>query len=87
MPSFSEIHGGLKPFMIAPTAIIRGAGITFGLDIIEVEGTTGYYDSRLDNKMKKAAELFANTDYTFGFVHIKAIDDAGHDKSFKIKTE
>jgi len=43
--------------MIAPTAIIRGVGITFGIPLIEVEGTTGYYDSNLNGKAAKAAEL------------------------------
>jgi len=36
--------------MIAPTAIIRGIGITFGIPIIDVPGTTGYYDSNLNAK-------------------------------------
>ena len=47
--------------MIAPTAIIRGAGISFGIPIIDVEGTTGYYNSNLTNKALKALELFQPT--------------------------
>ena len=43
--------------MIAPTAIIRGTGITFGFDVVDVEGTTGYYNSNLNNKAIKAIEL------------------------------
>jgi len=78
--SFQEKYG-LKPFMIAPTAIIRGIGITFGIPLIEVEGTTGYYDSNLNGKAQKAGELLRSADYDFGFVHVKATDDAGHDKS------
>mmetsp|Transcript_33671 Transcript_33671/g.24698 ORF Transcript_33671/g.24698 Transcript_33671/m.24698 type:complete len:120 (+) Transcript_33671:770-1129(+) len=73
--------------MIAPTAIIRGAGMTFGIPIIEVEGTTGYYNSNLDNKFKKAVELFSENKYDFGFVHIKAVDDAGHDKNLQMKVD
>ena len=45
--------------MIAPTAIIRGIGLTFGITLIEVEGNTGYYNSNLNNKFEKALELFA----------------------------
>lgn len=86
VPSFQE-KTGLKPFMIAPTAIIRGVGITFGIPLIEVEGTTGYYDSNLDGKATKAAALLRDSDYEFGFVHVKATDDAGHDMSHKIKVE
>ena len=73
--------------MIAPTAIIRGVGITFEIPIIEVEGTTGFYDSNLNGKAIKAAELLKSDDYDFGFVHVKATDDAGHDKSPRIKVE
>ena len=42
--------------MIAPTAIIRGAGMTFGIPMVEVEETTGYYNSNLNNKSLKAIE-------------------------------
>ena len=80
VPSFEEKYG-LKPFMIAPTAIIRGVGITFQIPLIEVEGATGYYDSNLNGKALKAAELLKGNQYDFGFVHVKATDDAGHDFS------
>ena len=32
VPTFQEKHN-LRPFMISPTAIIRGVGITFGIKI------------------------------------------------------
>lgn len=73
--------------MIAPTAIIRGTGFTFGMDILEVEDTTGYYNSNLNNKALKTIEAIQSPKYDFGFVHIKAVDDAGHDKNliFKVR--
>lgn len=71
--------------MLAPTAIIRGTGMTFGIPIHEVEGATGFYDSNLNNKARKAIELITREDYDFGFVHIKAVDDAGHDKNLQMK--
>jgi 2,3-bisphosphoglycerate-independent phosphoglycerate mutase len=73
--------------MIAPTAIIRGIGKTIGIPLIEVEGTTGYYDSNLNGKASTAANLLKSDKYDFGFVHVKATDDAGHDKDHKIKVE
>ena len=85
--SFEEKHG-LKPFMIAPTAIIRGVGITFGLDLLDdVEGMTGYYNSNLVGKCTRAAKEFIENKnhYDFGFVHVKAVDDAGHYKDLAIK--
>ena len=85
--SFIESHG-LKPFMIAPTAIIRGVGKTFGFDLIDdVTGMTGFYDSNLEgNCFRAASEFIENKNgYDFGFVHIKAVDDAGHDKDSDMK--
>lgn len=46
---------------------------------------TGFYDSNLEGKMTFAASKIK--EYDFGFVHIKAVDDAGHDKDLKIKIE
>ena len=89
VPPFIEKHG-LKGFMIAPTAIIRGVGRSFGMDLLDdVEGMTGYYDSNLEGKTTRAAkEMIENRNgYDFGFVHVKAVDDAGHDKNKQIKVE
>ena len=83
--SFYERHG-LRAFMVAPTAIIRGVGLTCGIEIQgdqEVEGMTGYYDSNLVGKMLFAVDC--SQKYDFGFVHVKAVDDAGHDKDFNMK--
>ena len=57
-PSFQDKHG-LKPFMIAPTAIIRGVGRSFKFDLLDdVQGMTGYYDSNLDGKCVRSAQEF-----------------------------
>ena len=73
--------------MISPTAIIRGVGITFQIPLIETEGANGYYDSNLNGKAEKAAELLQTDQYDFGFVHVKGTDDAGHDKDHNIKKQ
>eukprot|EP00354_Favella_ehrenbergii_P001080 CAMPEP_0170470858 /NCGR_PEP_ID=MMETSP0123-20130129/13213_1 /TAXON_ID=182087 /ORGANISM="Favella ehrenbergii, Strain Fehren 1" /LENGTH=48 /DNA_ID= /DNA_START= /DNA_END= /DNA_ORIENTATION= len=48
--------------MIAPTAIIRGVGVTFGFEMLDdVQGMTGYYDSNLEGKtMRAAREVIEN---------------------------
>mmetsp|Transcript_36892 Transcript_36892/g.48484 ORF Transcript_36892/g.48484 Transcript_36892/m.48484 type:complete len:109 (+) Transcript_36892:587-913(+) len=60
-PTFEEKHG-LKAFMIAPTAVIRGVGVTFGFEMLDdVQGMTGYYDSNLEGKtMRAAREVIEN---------------------------
>ena len=61
--------------------------MTFGFDVVDVEGTTGYYNSNLNNKALKAIELLQDSKYDYGFLHVKAVDDAGHDKNLDIKIE
>jgi 2,3-bisphosphoglycerate-independent phosphoglycerate mutase len=53
------VHG-LKAFLIAPTAIIKGIGITFEMDAINVPGTTGDYNTKLNLKGEKAAEIMTS---------------------------
>jgi len=82
---FEKVHG-LKAFMIAPTAIINGLGQTIGIDPIKVPGTTGDYHTNLNLKTEKAAEIItSDKGYNFAFVHVKAIDDTGHDKDLEKK--
>jgi 2,3-diphosphopglycerate-independent phosphoglycerate mutase len=76
--TFDQVHN-IKAFMIAPTAIIAGLGISIGLPIIKVEGATGDMDSNFDAKAHKAAELLEGSEYDMGIIHMKGIDDASHD--------
>ena len=84
--SFQETHG-FNGFMIAPTAIINGLGQSIYMDIIKVPGATGDYDSDYYAKSDALIENIRKECYDFGFLHIKAVDDAGHDKSLKLKIE
>lgn len=47
----------MNAFMIAPTCIIKGLGISVGMDIAEVKGATGGYDSDYYAKCKAALDL------------------------------
>lgn len=79
VPTFEEVHG-LKPFMIAPTCIIAGLGMSLGFDLVKAPGATGDYHTNLLSKAETALAMLATGDYDFGFVHVKAVDDAGHDR-------
>lgn len=81
VPTFEEMHG-LKPFMIAPTCIIAGLGMSLGFDLVKAPGATGDYHTDLISKADTALHIFGEKDsaYDFGFVHVKAVDDAGHDR-------
>lgn len=75
----------LKGFMIAPTAIIKGFGKSIELDIKDAIGATGDYHTNLMSKEKTFIENIPN--YDFGFLHVKAVDDCGHDKNLKLKIQ
>ncbi|TMW68629.1 hypothetical protein Poli38472_006097 [Pythium oligandrum] len=78
--TFQEVHG-MKPFMIAPTCIIAGLGMSLGIELLKVPGATGDYHTNLLNKAEAALQKFeTDPTYEFCFLHIKAVDDAGHDK-------
>lgn len=84
VPAFADVHG-MKPFMIAPTCIIAGLGMSLGFDLVKAPGATGDYHSNLLAKADTALELLGHGDYDFGFVHVKAVDDAGHDRDVQKK--
>ena len=91
-PLFSQVHNGLKGCMIAPTKIIAGIGKTLGIEVLDAEGATGDYHTQLTSKAKRAADALltkncCNEDYKydFCFLHVKGIDDAGHDKICPLK--
>ncbi|OQR86503.1 2,3-bisphosphoglycerate-independent phosphoglycerate mutase [Achlya hypogyna] len=86
VPSFAEKHG-LRAFMIAPTCIIAGLGKSLDMDVVAVAGATGDYHTDLMAKADRAIELFASGAYDFGFVHVKAVDDAGHDRDVATKVD
>ena len=99
VPTFLERHG-LAAFMIAPTCLIRGLGASLEMDIIDVPGATGDYFTDLSAKADSALKAMREgrgaagpagqgraTAYDLGFVHVKAVDDAGHDKSVVRKGE
>ncbi|KAI9486263.1 MAG: 2,3-bisphosphoglycerate-independent phosphoglycerate mutase-domain-containing protein [Benjaminiella poitrasii] len=82
--TIEQLHG-LKSFLIAPTCIIAGIGLTLGMDLIHVEGATGDYDTNFHSKARALLEHITLPHYQFGFCHLKAVDEAGHDRDLQKK--
>ena len=82
--SFEARHR-LRAFMVAPTKIIAGIGMTLGLDVVEAPGATGDYHTNLTAKAEATAERLDRGGYDLGFLHVKAVDDAGHDRNLPLK--
>eukprot|EP00887_Chlorella_sp_A99_P007404 scaffold2.g7404.t1 len=106
--SFPDRHDGLRACMVAPTKIIAGLGMSLGIDVLDVPGTTGDYRTLFHRKAEAIARALqpqprshiasprhrapshppptcAKEGYDFGFLHVKAVDDTGHDRLVGIK--
>lgn len=82
MPSFEEKYG-LKGAVVSAVDLIKGIGKIVGLDVLEVEGANGYYDTNYLGKAQAA--LKALEKYDFVFVHIEATDEASHNQDLRMK--
>lgn len=72
--------------VISAVDLIRGIGVYAGLEVIEVEGATGLYDTNYEGKTEAALEALRKKDFVY--LHIEASDEAGHegDSALKIRT-
>jgi 2,3-bisphosphoglycerate-independent phosphoglycerate mutase len=73
---FDKVRG-VKGAVITGVDIIRGLAVCMGMDLIEVEGATGYLDTNY--KGKGEAGVKALEDYDLVVVHVEAPDEAGHE--------
>ncbi len=76
---------GVMGTVITGVDIIRGLAVCMGMNLIEVEGATGYIDTNFEGKGE--AGIKALDDYDLVVVHIEAPDEAGHlgDAEEKVK--
>ncbi|MCK4805233.1 MAG: phosphoglycerate mutase, partial [Spirochaetes bacterium] len=84
LPSFPD-RFGLKGSVITAVDLIRGIGGLAGLDVINVDGATGFVDTNYEGKADAAIESLKDRDFVF--IHVEAPDEAGHagDVDMKIK--
>ncbi|MBU0469215.1 MAG: cofactor-independent phosphoglycerate mutase [Candidatus Omnitrophica bacterium] len=84
LPLFSEKYG-VKGSIISAVDLVNGIGKVAGLEIIDVPGITGYYDTNYLGKAEYALKSLKKNDFVF--IHIEAPDEAGHNGDFKAKIE
>lgn len=76
MTPFREAFG-LSAGLVTAVDLVRGLGVLTEMDIVEVEGATGWYDTNYEGKRDAAlAGLEAGADLFI--VHVEATDEAGH---------
>ncbi len=67
---------GISGGMISAVDLLNGIGVYAGLEVIRVEGATGYIDTNYIGKANKALESLKNMDFVF--IHVEAPDEMGH---------
>lgn len=76
LQNFTERYG-VKGAMISAVDLLKGIGKLAGMEVIEVEGATGNYDTDFSGKAEAAlAALKKGAD--FAYIHIEAPDECGH---------
>lgn len=82
MESFKEKFGKTGA-VISAVNLIKGIGKIVGLQVLEVSGATGYYDTNYQGKAEAALRALEEVDFVF--IHIEAPDEAGHNQDARMK--
>lgn len=82
LPLFREKYK-MTGAMVSAVDLLKGIAKLTGLDVINVPGATGYFDTNYEQKAKYAVDCLENHDFVF--VHIEAPDEAGHSGALKEK--
>jgi len=84
MPTLKE-RFGLSGAVITAVDLVRGIGTYAGMEVIEVPGATGLWDTDYEGKANAALKALEEVDLVF--VHVEAPDEAGHAKDAKLKVK
>lgn len=68
---------GVKASMISAVDLLKGIGKFSGMNVVEVEGATGYIDTNFEGKAQAAINEFKNGQ-DFVYIHVEAPDECGH---------
>ncbi len=73
---FKEKYG-LKGSMISAVDLLKGIGKFSGMNVVNVDGATGYIDTNFEGKAAAAISEFENGQ-DFVYIHVEAPDECGH---------
>ncbi|MGQ1946603.1 cofactor-independent phosphoglycerate mutase [Geofilum sp. OHC36d9] len=82
-PPFKKRFGIPSGAVISAVDLIFGIGQQAGLELIHVKGATGLHDTNYEGKA--AAALDALSRHSFVFLHVEAMDEAGHEGDYNLK--
>ncbi len=73
---FKEKYG-VKGAMISAVDLLKGIGKLSDMEVLEVEGATGYIDTNFEGKAQAAIQTLKNGN-DFVYIHVEAPDECGH---------
>jgi len=82
MPKMKELYG-VSGALISAVDLLKGIAVYAGLEVIDVDGATGYLDTNYSGKAQAA--LAAVDRHDLVVVHVEAPDEAGHQGLLKEK--
>ncbi len=82
LPSFQQRYH-LSGSVISAVDLVNGIGRLAGLQVIDVPGANGYYDTNYKGKGAYALDSLRTRDFVY--VHVEAPDEAGHNGDLKAK--
>jgi len=74
---------GITGSVVAAVDLIRGIGKYAGLELLEIEGATGYLDTNYKGKVDAALNALKQQDFVF--LHVEAPDEASHSGQLELK--
>jgi 2,3-bisphosphoglycerate-independent phosphoglycerate mutase len=82
MPLFSDAYN-VSGGVISAVDLIKGMGRVLGMEVVNVPGATGYYDTNYEGKAAAALKILEEKDLVF--IHVEAPDEAGHNGDIREK--
>jgi 2,3-bisphosphoglycerate-independent phosphoglycerate mutase len=84
MPTLAKKYG-VSGSMISAVDLLKGIGLYAGLEVIDVPGATGYFDTNYRGKAEYALSELEEKDLVV--IHVEAPDEAGHSGDIPRKIE
>lgn len=84
MLTLQEMYG-VSGALISAVDLLKGIGVYAGMEVVDVEGATGYLDTNYQGKVDAALTALERHDLVL--VHVEAPDETGHQGLLKEKTQ
>ncbi|HUT23284.1 MAG TPA: cofactor-independent phosphoglycerate mutase [Sumerlaeia bacterium] len=82
MRSFSDLYGK-QGAIVSAVDVIKGIGRLAGMEVVEVEGATGYIDTNYEGKARAAVDALGRNDFVY--LHVEAPDEVSHAGDLDLK--